>query len=49
MTIDADLIPRIEATDMVNGGALAVTPVVEVGLHPDAVAALRTSVLAWEP
>jgi hypothetical protein len=49
VTIDADLIPRIEASDMVNGGALAVAPVVEVGLHPDAVAALRAAVLEWEP
>lgn len=49
ITIDADLIPRLEASDMVNGGALAVRPVVEVGLDPDAVAALRAEVLAWEP
>ena len=43
-TIDVDRIPRIDASDLVNGGALAVEPVVEVGLGPDALAELRAVV-----
>ena len=44
VTIDVDRIPRIEASDLVNGGALDVTAVVEVGLGPDDLAALRAVV-----
>lgn len=44
VTIDVDRIPRIDASDLVNGGALAVEPVVEVGLGPDALAELRAAV-----
>jgi molecular chaperone DnaK (HSP70) len=44
VTIDVDRIPRIDASDLVNGGALAVEPVVEVGLGPDALAELRAVV-----
>ncbi|MBK9033587.1 MAG: Hsp70 family protein [Myxococcales bacterium] len=44
VTVDVDRIPRIEASDLVNGGALDVTPVVEVGLGPDDLAALRAVV-----
>ena len=44
VTIDVDRIPRIDASDLVNGGALAVEPVVEVGLVADALAELRAVV-----
>ncbi|MBL8621858.1 MAG: hypothetical protein JNK64_11160 [Myxococcales bacterium] len=44
VTIDVDRIPRIDASDLVNGGALAVEPVVEVGLGPDELAELRAAV-----
>lgn len=44
VTVDVDRIPRIDASDLVNGGALAIEPVVEVGLGPDALAELRAVV-----
>lgn len=44
VTVDVDRIPRIDASDLVNGGALAIEPVVEVGLGPDALAELRAAV-----
>jgi molecular chaperone DnaK (HSP70) len=49
VTVDVDQIPRIDASDLVNGGALTVTPVVEVGLGPDELAALRATVCRWNP
>ncbi|MEZ4403750.1 MAG: hypothetical protein R3B06_27245 [Kofleriaceae bacterium] len=49
ITVDVDRIPRIEASDLVNGGALTVTPVVEVGLAPAAHAELRSRVMRWRP
>jgi len=44
VTVDVDRIPRVDASDLVNGGALSVEPVVEVGLGPDALAELRAIV-----
>lgn len=49
LTVDVDRIPRIDASDLVNGAALTVTPLLEVGLGPEAVAALRADVAAWKP
>ncbi len=44
VTVDVDRIPRVDASDLVHGNPLTVTPVVEVGLSPDEVAALRAVV-----
>jgi len=49
LTVDVDRIPRIDASDLVNGAALTVTPLLEVGLAADAVAALRDQLAAWTP
>lgn len=49
LTVDVDRIPRIDASDLVNGAALTVTPLVEVGLDDDAIAALRAELATWSP
>ena len=47
--VDVDRIPRVDASDLVNGAALTVTPLVEVGLDADSLAALRAELATWTP
>ena len=49
LTVDVDRIPRLDASDLVHGAALTVTALLEVGLDPAAVAALRAELATWTP
>ncbi len=47
--VDADLVPRLTARELVSGAALTVAAVAEAAISPDALAALREHVIAWRP
>lgn len=53
VTVDADGIPRLTASELVSGAALLVTPVgmldSDGGLDPETVAARRAAVTEWRP
>ncbi|MBZ0237157.1 MAG: hypothetical protein K8M05_32810, partial [Deltaproteobacteria bacterium] len=53
VTVDADGIPRLTASELVSGAALLVTPVgmleSDGGLDAETVAARRAAVSEWRP
>jgi hypothetical protein len=53
VTVDADGIPRLTASELVTGAALLVTPVAMLdadgGLDSETLAARRAAVTVWRP